>query len=135
VSLFFVSLPHFLVILPPSAHPNQEPLKLVLRNWYEMDQAKEFRCFVRNGRLIGEYSGAATPCLGVIFTETQPASLPSLSAVTQRDPSVQASLRPEDEVDLLHDIFYLFHDYVRGRIGLSNCVFSVSSVLHFAALT
>ncbi|KAG1905082.1 D123-domain-containing protein, partial [Suillus fuscotomentosus] len=36
----------------PSNPPSYQ-LELVLRKWYSIDRSREFRCFVREGRLIG----------------------------------------------------------------------------------
>lgn len=37
---------------PVLSCPNYE-LELVLRKWYHVDPSREFRCFVRGGKLIG----------------------------------------------------------------------------------
>ncbi|KAG2123314.1 D123-domain-containing protein [Suillus cothurnatus] len=36
-----------------SSNPPSYQLELVLRKWYPIDRSREFRCFVREGRLIG----------------------------------------------------------------------------------
>lgn len=36
-----------------ASNPPSYQLELVLRKWYPIDKSREFRCFVREGRLIG----------------------------------------------------------------------------------
>lgn len=36
-------------------------LELVLRKWYSMDPSREFRCFVRGGRLLGKRHSKVSP--------------------------------------------------------------------------
>ena len=44
-----------------ASSPNYE-LELVLRKWYLVDPSREFRCFVRGGKLLGEHLGVLRSC-------------------------------------------------------------------------
>jgi len=46
-----------------ASNPPSYQLELVLRKWYPIDRSREFRCFVRDGRLIGAIS-IVNPCSG-----------------------------------------------------------------------
>lgn len=42
--------------VPETANAPPYELELVLRKWYHLDPAREFRCFVRSRRLLGMFS-------------------------------------------------------------------------------
>lgn len=39
-------------------HGKDQKYELVLKKWFDMPKANEWRCFVRDGRLIGEADAA-----------------------------------------------------------------------------
>lgn len=44
---------------PSGIEPPTYELELILRKWYPVNPSREVRCFVRNGRLIGEIHHAS----------------------------------------------------------------------------
>lgn len=88
--------------------------ELVLKKWFEMPGSQQWRCFVRDNRLLG-------PLLRTAHAEA-PADWSNAPGISQRDTTFYDFLQAEQtRRDLRDKITQFWEDEVREKAPLSNC--------------
>ena len=87
--------------------------ELILRKWMHLNPAMEFRCFVKDNRLIGTIF---IVCLSLELTIYG-------TAISQRDVSNYYDHLPDVQEEICGSICAFFEEKIKNQFALSDCTF------------